>query len=166
MATRRKKLYFNINLTTVNNGLGATLVFGQAVACTQFRATYGGDVYGSVLEDLAALTIGSSDELKRRNEVTAWFQPITGQIVAAVGTPFRNQRIYVRFILPTVMENSILGPTYAPGLAFTGQPNGTTPIGTRHFGILVARDGAGSATDISPTVRGRLFVQRQHNIEI
>jgi len=161
MATRRKKLYFNINLTTVNNGLGATLVFGQVVACTQFRVGYTGDVYGSVLEDLAALTLGSSDELKRRNEVTAWFQPITGQVVTSIGTPFRNQRVYVRFTVATVRDNGT-----AEILIFAGQPSGTTPIGTRHFGILVARDGAGSATDVSPTVRGRLFVQRQHNIEI
>jgi len=164
MATRRKKLYFNINLTTVNNGLGATLVFGQVVACTQFRAGYTGDVYGSVLEDLAALTIGSSAELKRRNEVTAWFQPITGQVVLDGTAAYRNQRVYVRFTIPTVRANGT-----AVILTFPGQPDGTTPIGTRHFGILVSRDWRSSNhldVTISPTVRGRLFVQRQHNIEI
>ena len=164
MATRRKKLYFNINLVAT----GGIPIFAQAVACTQFRSTYGGDMYGSVLEDLAPLTGSDSNELKRRNEVTAWFQPITGQHIQGSGTSttYRNQRVYVRFTEPTVSGNAQSVTILS---SFAGYPAGMTPIGTRHFGVLVSRDWNAANhldTGVSPTVRGRLFVQRQHNIEI
>lgn len=162
-ATKRKKLYFDISLVTLPSVVRA---------CTQFRATYPGDLYGSVLEDFAALTAGSSANDKQRNEVTAWFVPVDGEILdggrATQIIDKRNQRVYVRFVQATVSDNTD-GTGIAAGLTFPGRIQGTTPIGTRHFSVLVARDsklGGTNRTDISPTVRGRLYVQRQHKIEI
>lgn len=130
-------------------------------------------MYGSVLEDFAPLVAGSTNELKRRNNVCAWFQPTDGQFLdsGTAGT-FRNQQVYVRFVIATVNTNDTAGwsTTQVAGLTFSGHTPGSTPIGTRHFGVLVARGRqirpnifVGS---VSPTVRGRLYVQRQHTIEI
>ena len=159
MATRRKKLYFDISLVTVT---------AVVRACTQFRATYPGDLYGSVLEDFAPLTAGSSAALKQRNEVTAWFAPVSGQRTTSATTansPYLNQSYYVRFVSATVTNNTD-ATTIPDGLVFGTQIQGSTPIGTRHFGVMVARHRSTTSAENSPTVRGRLYVQRQHQIEI
>lgn len=170
MATRRKKLYFDISLTDA--------IPTRVYACTQFTATYAGDLYGSVLEDFAPLTPASSAELKRRNEVCAWFQPTDGQTlpnINAAGTALitaRNQQVFVRFVIATATTTNTASwtVTQVSGLTFGSQLPGSTPIGTRHFGVMVARGiplrPTGYDDTRSPTVRGRLYVQRQHTIEI
>ena len=152
-AIRRKKLYFDVDLTT-----SAAAIF----PCTQFRISYAGDNFGGVLDDLPPLTSASPAESKRRNSVCAWFQPTDGQVLAnyadatlPISVNDRNQRVYVRFVAATT---SVAAPT---DLTFSGLLPGSSPIGTRHFAVYVARDNS-----ISATVRGVLYVQRQHSIEI
>lgn len=160
-AIRRKKLYFDVSL------VGA--VKAQVFPCTQFRISYTGDNFGAVLDDLPPLTNTSPSESKRRNSVCAWFQPTDGQSLPdlAAGTApvlARNSHVFVRFVNATTSTS----PTFPTDLTFPGLLPGSSPIGTRHFSVLVARPGGDFLDNngTSPTVRGVLYVQRQHSIEI
>lgn len=149
-AIKRKKLYFFVDLAAVT----------QAVArCTQgFRAgvqsTYAGDAYGGVLEDLPALTAGSAGARKARNEVTAWFVPHSGGPLAATSrAPF----VITEFVQWT---SSASGASVLANGGGVAGPDGSSPIYTRQFGVRVRR----GAT--APTVKGVLYVQRRHSIEV
>lgn len=150
MATKRKKLYFDVTLPA---GLGAAGgLIARNFPCTQFRSTgsYTGDIYGGVLDDVPALTTSAPSETKRRNEVSAWFVPTSAQALQlTLGA------IAVAFTIPTTVQTI----TAATLLVNTAGPDGSTPIYTRHFGVQVRRYG-------QATMTGRLYVQRQHSIEV
>ena len=168
-AIRKKKLYFDVDLTGATRGL--------AFPCTQFRQTYNGDLYGGVLDDLPALVVGSPAVRKRLHSVAAWFSPLSGErarVNVTTGEVARtglNQRVYVKFIAATagfvkgIGDSASIGFATTDGLIFAPQLQGSTPIGTRHFSVLVIRDVTANLVT-SATVRGVLYVQRQHSIEI
>jgi len=168
-AIRKKKLYFDVDLTGATRGL--------AFPCTQFRQSYNGDLYGGVLDDLPALVVGSPAARKRLHSVAAWFSPLSGQLAinaaadAFPGNTGINQRVYVRFIAATtgfvkgIANPASISVITTDGLVFAPQLKGSTPIGTRHFSVLVIRDVDANLVT-SATVRGVLYVQRQHSIEI
>ena len=145
MATKRKKLYFDVAFAA-----GAANGAARNFPCTQFRDSYTGDIYQGVLDALPPLASATPGEIKRRNEVTAWFVPANAQALQlTVGA------IAVAFINPTTVQTI----TAATLLTNPNGPDGTTPIYTRHFGVQVRRFG-------TATMTGRLYVQRQHSIEV
>lgn len=138
-AVRRKKLYFDIALSA-----GVT---NQAFPCTQFRASYAGDKYGAVLDDLAPLVTGSPAQVKRLNTVAAWVPRIRGGNTLATSTA-----------QPSVAVDFINATTVGSGATQLGT-YGETSIFTRHFAVRVSKAGAAS-------FRGLLYVQRQHSSEV
>lgn len=143
-AIKRKKLYFDVSFQN------ATTNASRAFPCTQFRASYSGDLYGGVLDDLPALVAGSPADKKRANDVAAWFQARE-----AAGTGTTTGLMKVDFINATTGNNT--GTALNVTSPFT--QDGSTPIFTRHFAVRVRKLGAA-------TVTGRLYVQRQHSIEV
>lgn len=157
-AVRKKKLYFDVALT------GAT--FAQAFPCTQFRASYAGDNFGGVFDDLPPLNSATaSGETQRRNSVSVWFAPTDGGTIPISATIGASDKVYTRFVFPTTAANFAgFSTTQIAGLTFGSRVRGSTPIGTRHFAVSVSR--GGNSGNLSATVRGVLYVQRQHSIEI
>jgi len=145
MAIKRKKLYFDVTF-----GTGALSGTARNFPCTAFRSSYAGDIYEGVLDDLAPLVLASPLEDKRRNEVSAWFAPVN-----ASALQLTMGAIAVAFINATNTQTI----TAATLLTNPAGPDGSTPVYTRHFGVQVRRYGVATMT-------GRLYVQRQHSIEI
>ena len=145
-ATRRKKLYFNVDLRTATNA---------AFPCTQFWASYTGDNYGAVLDDLTPLTASSTNQAKRMNSVAAW---LSGRLSlgASVSTTTAQPAFVIDFINATTVGSGATALTNADSALF----NGSTPIFTRHFAVRVRKIGAATG------FRSVLNVQRQHSFEI
>lgn len=140
-AVKRKKLYFDVVF-------GNASVANRTYPCTQFKSSYTGDAYGGVLDDLAPLVAGSTNQAKRLAEVCAWFVPN-----AALASATSPNPITLAFVPAT---------TTAGGTGLTDAVSGlkgSTPIYTRHFGVNIRKPGLA-------TMSGRLYVQRQHSIEV
>jgi hypothetical protein len=144
MATKRRKLYFDVNLTVATKAI---------FACTESRAGYSGDRYGGVLDDLPTLTTASANEAKRRNEVFATFVPLTSN---AATTTVRNPLVSVGF---NAWTTGVATGFYDPTPSINGGQPGQSSVTRRHFAVHLAKAGAA-------TLRGTLIVQRQHSIEV
>jgi hypothetical protein len=137
-SVERKKLYFDMFV----DGTAPSALYSRSVAkqCTPINPSTPGDRYGGLLDALPALVASSPNEIKRRNSVAAWFQcaQVQGAVLGAC----------VDFIPAG-------GSATVPTAVFTN------PIYTRNFRarLKVGFFGMGS-------VRGVLYVQRQHSIEI
>jgi hypothetical protein len=160
-ATKRKKLYFDFSI-----GINATR---QIFPATQFTSSLTGDRYGGLLDALEACTGSSPADIKRRNEVSAWVQR-TAQVYS--NTPMATSgQLSVQFVYPTSGNGTgpvVPLPFMTPGFTFTDGKDGSSAVfgvaGTpRHFSIVVRRP---SNANIASTVRGVLYVQRQHSIEV
>jgi len=152
MAIKRRKLYFDAVFTwTGVGGVEKTTFF----PCTQFTAgTVSKERYAGFLDALMPLTKGSPPEKKRQNATGAWFQ-VTGS---------------------DGLGDTVLG---LPRVTFVGETATTTPLAnlanatfkgqdtvyTRNFGIRVGIDSL-ITVGLAGTVRGVLYVQRQHSIEV
>jgi hypothetical protein len=138
-SVERKKLYFDLLVEGTSAGSVAGYSRSVAKQLTPITNTTPGDRYGGLLDALPALVASSPNEIKRRNSVAAWFQCANagGAVLGAC----------VDFI------SAVGSATTAAVL--------TNPIYTRNFRarLKVGFIGVGS-------VRGTLFVQRQHSIEI
>jgi hypothetical protein len=144
-AVYRKKLFFDVNLSSATN---------QAFPCTLFRSTYAGDRYGGVLNTLQALTAGSLAQAKRQNAVYAWYQRFGAG--GAVTTSTANPQVPLLDFINATTVGSSATPLANPE---SGGIAGTSPIYTRDFAVRLRRIGAG-------TQRGVLYVERHHSAEI
>lgn len=158
----RKKLYFDFNI----GGTATRAIF----PVTQFRAGMTmGERYGGALQALEALTGSSDPALKAQRAVAAWAvlandptNPITGTGAA----------LYVDFIGPTIGNGT--GAITRIAFQTVGgtlfQKAGQDAIygtvgGLRHFAVRVRHSGV-SGGGISQTLRGTLYVARQHSVEV
>lgn len=156
----RKKLYFDLNFTGTR----------QIFLCTQFRAGVTiAERYNGAMQGLLACTGGSPARLKAENEVTVWALP-AGLTNAALATSLTSVAapLWVDIIGPTI-GNGTGGITRLPYLtvgATVFQKAGQSAVfGTtgspRHFAVRVRRTGTNTTT-----IRGVVYVQRQHSIEV
>lgn len=156
---KRKKLMFLASFPNATSGNAANIA---VFPCTQFRASYAGDVYGGVLDALDPLTVGSPGERIRLNDVQAWVRPIRlGSALTTDGGSFR-----VEFCAATTSTTDATTlPTSGLKTAAGGTVgvDGLTPVLTRHFGVKVTR-----TRQDSDAVTGvvAVYVQRQHTIEV
>jgi len=147
-----RKLYFDVAFTATQNV--------QVFACTPFRTGLVGDRFGALMAALQACTGSTPQEVKQRNEVTAWFQ--TTQATVGTVIPFN-----ILFVGPTVGTN--INPTTLPFLTQGGTvsaKNGHSAVfGTagslRHFSVKVSK-----YKTTTGVASGILYVQRQHSIEV
>lgn len=138
--TKRKKLYFNVLLT--RNGPAAPAK-NAAFFVTQFTPGTTGDRYGNLLDKLGLLTPGSAGGPKARNAVSSWFQ-----CSSITGDPGHVCLDYISANAPNI--------TLAVAI--------TDPILTRDFRVRL-KAGLAVATN-TYVLRGILYVQRQHSIEV
>lgn len=156
----RRKLYFDINFTGTR----------QIFLCTQFRSGVTiAERFNGALQPAMALTGSSPSMNKARNEVSAWVIP-AGLTNAALATSLTSvaSPLWLDFIGPTI-GNGTGGITRLPYLTVgstifqkAGQSAvfGTTGV-QRHFAVRVRRTGTNTTT-----VRGTLYVARQHSLEV
>ncbi|MBV8722260.1 MAG: hypothetical protein JO277_08930 [Candidatus Eremiobacteraeota bacterium] len=160
---KRKKLYFDFAIT----GSATRQIF----PVTQFRAGVTcPERFGGFLDALEALTASSNAGAKARNEVSAWAMIANkGDALAAVTIA----PVMIDFIGPT-SGNGPGGITRLPYLTVGGNNLGekcgqSAIFGTagveRHFAIRVRRGNVAPGGSTS-TVRGVLYVARQHSIEV
>ena len=156
----RRKLYFDANFSGTR----------QIFLCTQFRAGVTiAERHNGVMQAAVALTASSPPAAKARNEVSAWFVP-AGLTNAALATSLTSVSapFWLDFIGPTI-GNGTGGITRLPYLTVGStlfQKAGQSAVfGTagsqRHFAVRVRRTGTGTTT-----VRGTLYVARQHSLEV
>lgn len=149
----RRKLYFDVSL-----GIG---IVSQTFACTlsPTRAAFAtGDRFGSLLAAYQPATASTPAQILRQNNVSAWFQPVTGQ--QGVGTA-SGSLIEVFFINWTAaVSNTTQGCSQG---ALGSTIAGSSPLALQEFSAKVRRAGAAGN---SLTCQGTLFVQRQHSIEV
>lgn len=150
-----KKLYFDVVLTRQGGSTSdASLVVNR---CTggALANTYAGDRDGGVLDDFPALSASSANALKRKSEVSAWFAAtsLSFPTVAGAVAP-----ALVDFVQWTSVAS---GATPLPSSGST--PSGATAIVTRHFGVRVRAFRTLTGNFI---LKGVLYVQRQHTIEV
>lgn len=156
----RRKLYYDFSI-----GGGATRAI---VPVTQFRAGLTcGDRYGAVLSRLEALTGSSPVANKERNAVMAWAalagNSQAGNTITSVGAP-----VWVDFIGATSGNGTgaiTRLPYFTVGGTLFQKPGQEAIYGTagsiRDIAIRVRRTGTGATT-----LRGVLYVQRQHSMEV
>lgn len=167
----RRKLYFAVDMAAA----GSTR---RVFPITAGRAGFAtGDLYGGLIDAVPALTRSSFDGTKRKNMIAAWFVPATqgaGSQIPSVLTN-SNNAVAVDFVAWTAA-----GRTAVAGMGYTGAsgallgggtlPGGAqvitgTPIAallTRHMAVRVRRALTGTAGNI----KGMLYVERKHDIEI
>lgn len=156
----RKKLYFDLAFTGTR----------QIVLCTQFRTGVTiNERFNGALQALEALTGSSSGVSKAQREVEARFVP-AGLTNAALATSLTSVAapFWLDFIGATI-GNGTGGISRLPYLTVGGtvfQKAGQSAVfGTtgilRHFAVRVRRTGTNTTT-----VRGTLYVGRQHSIEV
>ena len=144
MPIKRKKLYFDVDLTTATKAI---------FPCTESRAGYSGDRYGGVLDDLPTLATADDDAKKRQNEVFTDFIPLTSD--AATSTA-RNPLVSIGF---NAWTTGVATGFFNPTPSINGGQKGQSAVTRRHFAVHLAKGGAA-------TLRGTLIVQRQHSIEV
>lgn len=134
---KREKLYYDL-----------VIVFPM-VSVTR-EPTFAPDRYGNTFERLDPLFAGSPGGLKARNAVSAWFQCSS---FTEGGPPPPMSDVCVDFV--DLADASLPDPT---GGGFPG----LDPVYTSRFQVRVRPFGFPGTF----TVRGTLFVQRQHSIEV
>jgi hypothetical protein len=158
----RKKLYFDFNI----GGTATRAIF----ACTQFRAGMTmGERYNGALQALEALTGSSPSGLKAQRAVSAYAVPANNPTTAITSV---GGVLYVDFIGPTI-GNGTGGITRIAYQTVGGtlfQKAGQDAIygtvgGLRHFAVRVRRSGLTSGA-VNQTIRGTVYVSRQHSIEV
>lgn len=164
-AVQRKKLYFDVSI-----GSAASRAF---FPCTQFTPGYTGDRYGGVLAALEACTGGAPNATKVQRAVTAWFV-LAGDSQAGATITSNGSIMAVDFVQPTqtvaggasVTRLVYLNPG---GTANTAKPGQDAVYGTlgsiRHFSVRLRRPSVGG-NSAAVSIRGTLYVQRQHSIEV
>jgi hypothetical protein len=164
-AVARKKLYFDVLL-----GSAVSRAF---FPCTQFTPGYTGDRYGGVLAALEACTGGAPNATKVQRAVTAW-AVIVGDSQAGATITSNGSILAVDFVQPTqtvVNTAAVTRIVYLNpgGTANTAKPGQDAVYGTlgiiRHFSVRIRRPSAGG-NSAAVSVRGTLYVQRQHSIEV
>lgn len=170
---KRKKLIFSVSMSSSAGQFSAlasgTIPRGIAFPCTNFTPGFAGDLHGAVLEDFAALPAGAPASIQVEREVSAWFMPTESAAAASqwIGT-------LLDFVVPTagivafasgfrVAANGAAG-VLAATAAYGSQAAGETTLGNQHFAVRLRplRRSAPAAF----TVHGRLYVHRQHSIEV
>jgi hypothetical protein len=164
-ATVRKKLYFDVAISSA-----LTRAF---FPCTQFTPGYTGDRYGGVLAALEACTGGAPNATKVQRAVSAWFVK-AGDSQAGQTITSNGSIMAVDFVQPTQTVVTTVAVTRIvylnPGnTANTAKPGQDAIYGTlgslRHFSVRLRRPSAGgNAAAVS--IRGTLYVARQHSIEV
>jgi hypothetical protein len=171
----RKKLYFDVNFGSGTGGIGqavATTVPALYFPCTQFTNGVAGDRYGAVLQALEACTGNTPNQIKAQREVSAWFAFAGGGgqlTVTSAGSP-----VAVDFVQPTGTVANHANVTRLKVLNTAGTTQfakggfsaiyGTLGI-ERHFSVRVRKANA-SGVATTTSVRGTLYVARQHSIEV
>lgn len=174
--TRRKKLYFSV-VNMSRGGIGSVIGLGKVFPCTAFRATYTGDDYASVLHDFSAvLGAANPPEQFAERDVSAWFQ-VQRQNWTNVANGGTHGPVYflTDFIGVTngmiangdILAGSVITPVQGVdfGAGRASIPTGASPVATRHFAVRV-RPVKLTTVGANFTVGGRLYVQRQHSIEV
>jgi len=176
----RKKLYFDVNFGSGTGGIGqavATTVSALYFPCTSFTNGVAGDRYGGVLQALEACTGNTPNLTKAQRAVSAWFAlggtgtggGAGGVTVTSLGSP-----IAVDFVQPTGTVANHANVTRLKYLNAAGTTQfakagleaiyGTLGI-ERHFSVRVRKANA-SGVALSTSIRGTLYVARQHSIEV
>lgn len=171
---KRKKLYFDCSLPA-----GVTRrIFPVTLGRASFNT---GDMYGGLLDNgVPKVTTASPVDAKRRNMVHAWFEPQTFLNVGVTTVARVNTGVLVDFVVWTCAGKGIT----AAGIGFTGASgtqlpggasSGTNPailtgsaasaLLTKNFAVRV-RKLTDDSLGVHMTVRGTLYVERQHSIEV
>lgn len=156
----RRKLYFDVGFTITR----------QIFLCTQFRSGVTiAERFNGAMQAAMALTASSPPASKARNEITAVFVP-AGTTNASLQTSLTvaGSPFWVDFIGPTI-GNGTGGITRLPFLTVGStlfQKAGQSAVfgtagGQRHFAVRIRRSGT-----TTTTVRGTLYVARQHSLEV
>jgi hypothetical protein len=178
MALIRKKLYFDVAFGSGTGGIGQavnTTVAALYFPCTQFTNGVAGDRYGGVLQAVEALTGNAPNQIKSRNAVSAWFQLANvgalDSTLVATGTTCA-----IDFVMPTgtvatpgagVTRLRSLSTAGATQFSKAGQEAIYGTLGTlRHFSVRIRRPNAVGVVGSGTSIRGVLYVQRQHTIEV
>lgn len=180
LAATKKKLYFDVNFGAGTGGVGqavATTVPALYFPCTSFTNGVVGDRNGNVLQALECLTGNSPNGIKKLNAVSAWFQLSNlGAALLTLTSPSATTAEYtaVDFVMPTgtVANHANVTRLRSLNTAGTtlfskgGQEAIYGTLGTlRHFSVRVRKtNNAGVA--ITTSVRGVLYVARQHSLEV
>jgi hypothetical protein len=155
-AAKRKKLYIDLDGSDflLSPSIGVRRFFAFNVTQTTV-GTVPDDKYGGFLDSLSpisSIAAGAPGEVRRPADVSAWFQKRPGSAVASL---LANSEVAVDFIAATGVATTL---------------NGIDPVTTRNFRVrltairMVSAAGAGGQT--SSRLIGRLYVQRQHSIEV
>jgi hypothetical protein len=180
---KRKKLYFDV---AFGGGTGTLPVAGVSVPatvaclyfpCTQFTASYPGDRFGAVLDALEALTGNAPNGIKAQREVEVWFSMSNlgaGLLTLTNPSATTTEIVAVDLVQPTSFVANHANVTRLRSLNAAGTTlfarAGTSAIygtlgGLRHFSARVRKtNNAGVA--LGTSLRGTLYVARQHGIEI
>jgi hypothetical protein len=155
-----KKLYFDVLLTATRSS--------QSFLCTQFTAGTPGDRYGSLLKALEACTASTPAGVRQQRAVGAWF---AASFYGPQNTTTAQPRVTTTFVQPTANGNNLSltslpyvtsGGTVANKIGQTATDSVTSGV-LRHFGVQVSKTNLPGGT---VSVRGVLYVQRQHSIEV
>lgn len=166
MAIKAKKLYFDVAFS----GTTSRAFF----PCTQVTATTPGDRYGALLDALEALTGGSNPRTKQQRAVSAWFVPAGSSQAGSAWSAGSGAQVAVDFVQPTLLVLNNVAPTRIQylnpgGTVNTSKPGQDAIYGTlgilRHFSVRLRRPNAGT-TAFGQSLRGTLYVQRQHSLEV
>lgn len=155
MAKIKKKLVFDIsgNSGTTPAGVGPALNGGAAVVCTQETTGTLGDRYDSLLQQFSPLTIGAPAQARQLRQVMAVFVP--KHIAAGI-----NPTIKIRFVDET--GTAVPGSNVANAVSQTGPIlTATDPTFTKRIRIFI-----NALATAAASIRGTLYVQRQHSIEV
>jgi hypothetical protein len=169
----KKKLYFDFQFTRTGTSKFCPCTFtnGFAVATSLIIR----ERYGQLLDALPAATLGTSPQIKERNEVCAWFN-----LATALTSPME------RFVIDFV-DRRCVQPLFSINPANDGVRD--NPIYTKNFAVAVRLAyahtsglrgytvGSGPVHAVNVALhtaavrgpvdyRGTLYVQRQHSIEV
>jgi hypothetical protein len=140
MATPRKKLYYPVNITSAFAYNTLTVLDTFTVTQSTAFAASAREAYGSALTALKPSTSPGTNS-KVKNAVTAWFQPMRGNYYSVA------VNFYVDFISPYTATTTV------------------NPDIRKDFKVRL-RGSAPAAGAATRNVQGRLFVTRNHSIEV
>ena len=151
----RRKLYFDVFVASP--GTGAIFACTQPLARPTWAAQYSRERTHSYLDSLPALTGSAPFSMRARNETSAWFVRTT-----ACGALLGQQAMVGTFFVGWVSQ-TVTG-TKLPFLTVGGvvaAKAGQSSVFTRDFAIRLQR-----LNNITGDIKGMIYVQRQHSVEV
>ena len=150
----RRKLYFDVALAS--NITGVTLACTQPLTRPTWAAQYSLERTHQYLDSLPALTGGAAFSMRARNETTAWFVSTT----ACPAILSRQAKVASFFVEWTQVNLGTKLAFLTPGGVVAAKA-GQSSVFTRNFAVRLQR-----INNTNGAVKGMIYVQRQHSIEI